>query len=224
MLVTFDPEVGQRFHYRYELTATLTSEITGAEPEVTTIDTELIVDQRVIARTREGVRMRINVTRSGGARSTVVAVVDRAGSLEGIELVQGVDAAVFGIGDPQGLVADPAEYLPDRPLRPGDRWTVNDGARRGHGRAERLGVDDGRAMLHVRTDTVEPLGNDASDERGRVRAGSRTTYDLTDGAVRTGRAWSHGVLEALVEPPNDVVAQPVKAKVRYDVLVSVVRL
>lgn len=220
--VSFDPEVGDVFRYRYELTATLTRELDGQEPAVTTIDTELTVHQRVMARTGDGARVRIDVERAGGARSTVVAVVDRAGSLEGIELVQGVDAAVFGIGDPQGLAADPAERLPDRPLGPGDRWTVEDGSRQGHARVERLGTEDDRAVIHVRTSTVEPLAQDTTD--GEVRAGSLTTYDLADGAVRTGRAWSHGVLEALVEPPDDVVADAVRATVRYDVTVRVVRL
>lgn len=219
----FQPEVGDRFRYRYELTATLTREIEGSEPEVTTVDTELLVDQEVIARTPSGARVKGEVRRDGGARSTVVAVVDQAGSLEGIELVQGFDAEVFGVGDPQGLVADPAERLPDHPLAAGDRWTIEDGARRGEGRIVRFGVEDDRDVVHVHTSTDEPLGTVDGDE-GRVRAGSRTVLDVGDGAVRTGRSWSHGVLEGSITPPEDVAGEPVRAVVRYDVEVRVTRL
>ena len=176
----------------------------------------------MIARTPEGARRTVEVRRDGGARSTVVAVVARAGSLDGIELVQGFDATVFGIGDPQGLVADPAERLPDRPLAAGDRWTIVDGARRGSGRVARFGVEEDHDVVHVHTTTLESL--DAADgDEGQVHAGSRTVFDLHDGAVRASRSWSHGVLEALVDPPSGAIGQPVRATVRYDVEVLVTR-
>jgi hypothetical protein len=220
--VEFSPEQGDHFRYRYQVTATLTRSVDGREPEVQTVDTELTADQRVLGRTGDGIRVEVEVTREGGSRSTVVALVDRAGSLEGIELVEGLDAGVFGIGDDDGLVTDPAEGLPPGRLRPGDRWSIADGNRRGHGRLERLGVDDGRDVALVRTSTSEPV--DADGGRGEVRAGSLTSYDLDDGAVRSGRSWSHGRLELQLEPPSNVVAEPMQATVTYDVEVTVVRI
>lgn len=150
-----------------------------------------------------------------------MAIVDRAGSLQGIELVQGLDAGVFGIGEGDGLVTDPAEGLPDRRLRTGDRWTLRDGNRRGHGRLERLGIEHDHDVAIVRTSSTEPVK--AKGGGGIVTAGSLTSYDLDDGAVRSSRSWSHGRLEVEVDPPTNVVADPVQAKVTYDVEIRVTR-
>jgi hypothetical protein len=220
--VEFAPERGDHFRYRYEVQATLTRSVDGRAPEEQVVDTELTADQVVLGRSGDGTRVEIEVTRAGGARSTVVAVVDRAGSLEGIELVQGLHADVFGIGDDDGLVTDPGEGLPDRRLRPGDRWTLADGERRGHGRLERLGVADGHDVAVVRTSTTEPVEADGGE--GVVTAGSLTSYDLDDGAVRSGRSWSHGRLDVQLDPPTGIEAKPLRATVTYDVEIRVVRV
>jgi hypothetical protein len=220
--VEFSPERGDHFRYRYEVQATLTRSVDGREPEVQVVDTELTADQRVLGRRGDGTRIRIEVTREGGARSTVIAVVDRAGSLEGVELVQGLHADVFGIGEGDGLVTDPGEGLPEGRLRPGDRWTLADGQRRGHGRLERLGVEDDHDVAVVRTSTTEPVTTESG--HGLVTAGSRTSYDIDDGAVRSGRSWSHGHLDVQLQPPSNVVAEPVPATVTYDVEVTVERI
>jgi hypothetical protein len=219
--IEFAPRRGDQFDYRYTVRATLTREVDGGEPEVQTVDTVLLAHQEVLGRRGRGTRIEIDLTRDGGARSTVVAIVDRAGSLEGIELVQGLDAEVFGIGGAGGFVTDPVDGLPDRPIRPGHRWSISDGTRRGTGELVRLGVEDGRDVAVVRTSTDEPLEIEGGD--GRIRAGSRTSYDLVDGAVRSSRSWSHGVVDAEVEPPPDVAAEPVQARIRYDVEVEVER-
>jgi hypothetical protein len=223
----FSPRIGEHYRYRYEVTARLTRSVDGREPVATTVDTELLVDQEVLGRTRGGTRVRIHLTREGGADSTVVAVVDRAGSLAGVELVEGLDAAVFGIGDPSGLAPDPSEGLPGGSLAPGDRWSIDDGNRAGHGRLERLAVVDGHDVAWVRTEVVEALdgagSSRAADTTGTIRTGSRTSYDIGDGAVRQGRSWSHGRLEAQVRPPADVDAPPVRATISYDVEIRVTR-
>src|SRR5690606_35037298 len=147
------PRPGDQFDYRYTVRATLTREIDGGEPEVQTVDTVLLAHQEVLGRRGRGTRIEIDLTRDGGARSTVVAIVDRAGSLEGLELVQGLDAEVFALGHGGGFVPDPADGSPDRPLRPGERWSISDGRRLGTGELVRLGVEDGRDVAVVRTPT-----------------------------------------------------------------------
>jgi len=227
--VGFSPEIGDRYEYHYEIDATITRQLEGAEPEVIELDTELTAEQEVRATTRSGARIRVTLTREGGAPRTAVVLVDRAGSLRGVELIEGLAASVFGIADAQALVPTHLDGPPDGPLEPGDRWTIDDGARHGHGRLVRLGVVDDEDVAVVRTSITEELdesltaGASDSDVTGTLRAGSTTSYDLGDGAIRRSRSWSEGELDVLVAPPPGVDAEPVGGTISFDVVVRVTR-
>lgn len=226
--VAFAPEVGDRYAYRYEIEATITRAIEGEEPEVTRVDTELLARQEVRARTPRGARIRLELTREGGTTRTAVALVDRAGSLEGVELVEGLEAEVLGAAD--SIVPTQLPGPPDRPLAPGDRWSSDDDDLRSDGRLERLGVIDGRDVAVVRTTATEDLarsgraGSSATEVTGRVRAGATTSYDLADGAIRRSSSWSRGQVEARFAPPRGVVAEPVRATIDFEVRVRVTRV
>ena len=227
--VAFTAEAGARYEYRYEIDATVTRALEGQDAEVVEIDTELSAVQQVQARTATGARIELELARDGGVPRTAVVLVDRAGSLEGVELVDDLDAAVFGVaGD--SIVPTHLDGPPDRPLAPGDRWTVSDGARRGTGRLDRLGVIDGEEVAVVTTSATEELrrsltaGDSATRVQGTLRSGSTTSYDLGDGAVRRSRSWSRGELRAELAPPAGVDADPVRATIRYEVAVRVTRV
>jgi hypothetical protein len=226
--VAYAPTVGDTYDYRYEIEATVTRTLEGQEPEVMRIDTELAAHQLVRAVTEEGARIRLQLTRDGGATRTAVAIVDRAGTLEGVELVEGLAAAVSGLAEEGSLVPTLAGP-PDRPLAPGDRWEVRQGRRADHGRLERLGVIDGSDVAVVRTTATEDLarsvqtGASATEVTGRVRSGATTSYDLDDGAIRRSRSWSRGEIDAEIAPPAGVRAEPVHATVRFEVSVRVSR-
>ena len=228
--VAYDPAVGDRYEYRYEIDATVTRAVDGGPEEVLAVDTELLAKQLVQARTRAGARIRLELTREGGAPRTAVVLVDRAGSLEGVELVDDLDAAVFGVAGADTLVPTHLGGPPDRPLAPGDRWTVSDGPRHGTGRLVRLGVVDGADIAVVRTEVAEDLtrslqaGGSATRVRGTLHSGGVTAYDLDDGAIRRSRTWSRGELQAELRPPPGVDAEPVQATIGYDVSVRVTRL
>ena len=228
--VAYDPEVGDRYEYRYEIDATVTRAVEGEAPEVVEVDTVLTAEQLVQARTSSGARIRLELTREGGVPRSAVVLVDRAGSLEGVELVDDLDAAVFGVAGGDSLVPTHLGAPPDRPLAPGDRWTVADGPRHGRGRLERLGVIDDAKVAVVRTWTTEDVERSvrAADSRTRVRgtlrSGGVTSYDLDDGAIRRSRTWSRGELRAELAPPPGVDAEPVQATIGYDVAVRVTRL
>ena len=225
--VAFAPQVGDRYAYRYEIEATITRAIEGEEPEVIHVDTELVARQEVRARTSRGARIRLELTREGGTTRTAVALVDRAGSLEGVELVEGLGAEVLGAAD--SIVPTHLPGPPDRPLAPGDRWSGDDGDLHSHGRLERLGVIDGRDVAVVRTTATEDLarsvraGASATEVTGRVRSGATTSYDLLDGATRRSRSWSRGEVQARFAPPRGVVADPVRATIEFEVTVRVTR-
>jgi hypothetical protein len=156
-----------------------------------------------------------------------VAIVDRAGSLEGVELVEGLGAAVLGVADDAIVPTLPGP--PDRPLAPGDRWSISSARRSGEGRLARLGVVDGSDVAVVRTTATEDLagavraGASATRVRGRVRSGATVSYDLDGGAVRRSRSWSRGEVRAELQPPEGVDAEPVRATISYEVTVEVAR-
>jgi hypothetical protein len=226
--VAFAPSVGDRYAYRYEIEATITRAIEGEDPEVLHVDTELVARQEVRARTGRGTRIRLELTREGGTTRTAVALVDRAGSLAGVELVEGLGADVLGAAD--SIVPTHLPGPPDRPLAPGDRWSSDEGDLRSEGRLERLGVIDGSDVAVVRTTATEDLarsvqaGSSATEVTGRVRSGATTSYDLADGATRRSRSWSRGKVEAQFAPPRGVVADPVLATIDFDVTVRVTRI
>jgi hypothetical protein len=57
-----------------------------------------------------------------------------------------------------------------------------------------------------------------------VRSSSTTSYDLADGAVRRSRTSSHADVQARIEPPAGVEAEPVLASIAFDVTVEVTRI
>lgn len=228
--VAYAPEVGDRYEYRYEISARVTRTLEGEAPQHLDVDTVLLAEQRVEALTDDGARVELELTRDGGLPRTAVVLLDRAGSLEGVELVDDLDPDVFGVAGTDALVATHLDGPPDRPLAPGERWTLSDGPRHGTGTLERLGVIDGEDVAVVRTEATEDLsrsvraGGTTSRVAGTLRSGARTAYDLDDGALRRSRSWSHGRLRALLAPPPGVDADPVPAAITYDVEVEVTRL
>jgi hypothetical protein len=67
-------------------------------------------------------------------------------------------------------------------------------------------------------------GASATEVSGRVRSGATTSYDLADGAIRRSRSWSRGQIDAELQPPDGVIAEPVHATIGYEVTVRVTRI
>jgi hypothetical protein len=226
--VAFTAAVDAVYDYRYEIVGTVTRTVEDQPPEVTRLDTRLEAEQRVVERTPEGARIRLQLAREGGVARTAIVLVDRAGSLEGVELVQDLDAEVFGVATNDALVPTHLGGPPDRPLAPGDTWDLED-QRDGSGRLERLGVVDGVDVAVVRIHATDELtrtvrvGEGRARVSGTLRSGARTSYDLTDGAIRRSRSWSRGTFEVVLLPPRGVLADPVPATIEYDVSVRVTR-
>jgi hypothetical protein len=226
--VDFSPAVGDRYSYRYEIEATITRRVEGADPKVVHVDTVLVAQQQVQALTQHGARIRLVLTREQGAPRTATVLVDRVGSLEGIELVDDLEGAGLGVGD-TGVVPTQVAGPPDRPLAPGDEWSIDEAAQHGTGRLTRLGVIDGADVAVVRTTVTEDIdeageaGGSGTLVTGALHSTNSTSYDLADGAVRRSRSRSHGTLQAVLAPPPGVAAEAVHATIGYDVTVRVVR-
>jgi hypothetical protein len=227
--VGFTPAIGDRYSYRYEIHATITREVQGQLPEVVHLDTELSARQEVRAITKGGARIRLVLTRDGGVPRTAVVLVDRAGSLEGIELVEGLDAEAFGVAGDDTLGPTHLTGPPNRPLAPGDRWTIREATRHGSGRLDRLGVVDGEDVAVVATSITDDVdeagraGTSTTHVTGALRTTATTSYDLRGGAIRRSRSHSRGRLDARLAPPAGVTAKAVHATIGYDVTVRVTR-
>lgn len=224
-----DPEVGDRARYRYEIDATITRSLAGSKPTITEVSTTLVADQRVVALTSEGVEADVTLHREGAKTRTARVVLDRDGAIRGIELVAGVSPDGLGLAQ-LGSLLPPTIAPPARRLRPGDRWTITEGTLSGGGRLLRLGVVDGADVAVVRTALSESIADDVSSEASAARltgelSSTRTTsYDLSDGSARRSVARSRGTVQALIEPPAGIDAQPVRGTISYDISVRSTRI
>lgn len=225
----FDPEPGSTYQYRYEIEATVIRTVVGGEPEVTEVATTITSEQEIREIGDEGVIAEVTLTSDGSAPRTSTVQLDRAGSLQAIQEVQGLPAESVGLTS-EAIFGTAAGEPPAEGLAVGERWSIEDGPLSGEGRLDRLGVIDDQDVAVVTTDLVEAVadvvavaGSEASLD-GEVVTASSTTFDLRDGAVR--EAWTHtsGTVDARIAPPTGTDAAPVEAVITVELRVRTTRL
>ena len=225
----FEPTVGASYRYRYEVDATITRTVEGEDPRTTELTVTLETTQKVVEITDDGALLEVTLTSSSSPEpSTATVLVDRAGSLQAIQQIDGLPASTTGLST-DALLAAAATRTPDRPLAVGDRWEIRDGTITGDGRLDRLGVLDGDSAAVVEIDLLEVLN--ATEETagsevvldGDLRTSATTAFDLADGSVREGRTRSHGDVDVLIAAPVGVTAPAVAARVTYELRVTTTR-
>ncbi len=225
--LAFRPQAGDRYEYRYEIEATITQALDGGRPTVTEIATTLETMQRVLEVSPGSVRAEITVRRDGGAPRRNEVRLDRAGSLQGVDLIQGQRADVFGLGELSGVMA--TLPLPEEMLAPGDRWRLDEDPFVGEGRLVRLGVVDGDDVAVIATDATQSLDDTVPTQAttaaltGQLRARGTTAYSLRDGSLRRSTTRARGAVVARIEPPPGVSAAPVVGDITYDIRIRVTR-
>jgi hypothetical protein len=225
----FEPEPGATYRYRYEIEADVTRQVEGEEPRTTHVQMTFESEQTVVEEAEGGTLMEVTLTTAGAPPRTARVVIDRAGSLEAFQEVDGLPADAVGL--PTGaLLASAATEPPDRPLSIGDDWDVNEGTVSGDGHLDRLGVLDGEpaavveaTIIEVLAETTERLGS-AVELDGDLRSVTTTAFDVGDGSVRRSLTDSEGTVDVLVSPPADVQAAAVAALVTYELEVTTTRL
>jgi hypothetical protein len=180
--------------------------------------------------TEDGALLEVTLTSSSSSvPSTATVQVDRAGSLQAIQQVDGLPAATAGLST-DALLAAAATQTPDRGLAVGDRWGIREGTITGDGRLDRLRVidDDPAAVVEISLleafNATEETGGSEVVLDGDLRTSATTAFDLDDGSVREGHTSSAGVVDVLVAAPVGVVAPAVDALVTYELRVTTRRV
>lgn len=229
--IRFDPDVGDRYSFRSQISTEVEREIDG-ERTVESARSELEATESVIAVDDDTVTVEVTLDRDTAPSRSYEVRFDRADKLTAIDLIEGVPAEALGLDLATDLPTDVASP-PDGPLEPGDTWVIErtftvEGREEpsvvtGTGRVDALGVEDGHEVAVVVVDLRVPVHSVVDTAAGRVTivgvqtSRSRTTYDLADGAARGDRTDIDGDLDVVVEPPAGVVAPPVPGRIRYRV-------
>jgi hypothetical protein len=143
-----------------------------------------------------------------------------------VESVEGIPAEALGSLGLSEIFPVAAGAPPDRPLRPGDHWAIDDRVQlagmdaparlTGSGHLVQLAVVDGHKTATVTSATTLPLTSTSTTSDGiQTLTGTQTTtitvvYDLADGSVRHSNAVTVGHFDVLLGPPAGQPGSPIK--------------
>ena len=181
--------------------------------------------ERVLSVANGVARVEVALDAPGSGSRTYVMQFDRAAQLTKVESVEGIPTAALGNLGLTEIFPAAAGAPPDRPLRPGDHWAIDDEVQleqpgapadlTGTGQLVELGVIDGRRTATVRSTTTLPVRTTTSTATSRqLLEGTQTTevvviYDVDDGAVGSVVATTTGTYTLTVSPPTGSRDQPV---------------
>ena len=219
----FHPAVGAT--YSYTTTVDSATHTTLLASDVAPQHLTFASRERVLSLANGLARVEVVLDAQGSGTRTYVMQFDRAAQLTKVESVEGIPTGALGNLGITEIFPAAAGAPPDHPLRPGDRWTIDDNVQleqatapanlTGQGQLVELGVVDGRRTATVRTTTVLPVRTTStSATSSQVLDGVQTTqlivtYDLADGAVASVIATTTGRYTLTVSPPNGSRDQPV---------------
>jgi hypothetical protein len=238
--IVFHPKVGAVFDYRIHVvssTRTALPDRPKATPPSATAD--LSARQRVLDTTNGTSRVEVRLTRQGIGERTFVMRFDRAAQLTAVDSVEGIPTEALGALGLSEIFPASAGAPPDRPLRPGDRWTIDDHVQlagmdapaqlTGTGRLVELGVIDGHDTATVSSSTSLPLTSvTATSEGVQTLTGTQTTtitvvYDLDTGAVRQSTAATTGRFALTLAPPPGQSGTPLRGSLTVELQSEIAR-
>jgi hypothetical protein len=210
--IAFHPPVGACYRYQVTVHTVTVTHIGDRAPDRQIDDAVIESEDTVLSSGPAEARVRVRLRREGDVDRTFVVRLDRAAQLAGVETVEGLPSSVLGpTALPEILPGAPAAP-PDRPLAPGDRWTIDvpadaaggqPGGLQGVGRLVDLRLVNGRKVASTSAVTRIPVSD---SDRGVMRTGVATTQstalrDLADGAVERTSSQTHGDFDLVVSPP-----------------------
>ena len=224
--LTYRPAVGSKTVYRLKVSTSTTTKLEG---EATTHRNESFVlrSEQLVQSAAPGSETQVSVRLTGAGRDArdFQVRLDRGGQLASVETVGGVPASALGNLGISELLPSAAGALPSKPLRPGDRWRINQllrigGARAGRlvgfGRLASLGVSDGTKQAMVDTEVALPVDRTTAGEGGgtvhligAVRTTMHVTQRVIDGVVLAATAKSVGRYDVTLLPPTPEGGPPI---------------
>lgn len=231
--LTFRPDTGDRLAYETDVASTTATDVPCQPPSRRTDRTTLATTQEVLEVGDDGVLVEVVLSRPGIGARTFDVRFDRAAQLIAVEEVEGIPAAALGELGLSEVFPAAAGAPPDRPLAPGDRWTIDDDVTleaggeptqlRGGGRLVGLGVEDGRRVATVETTTTLPVSTSSSTADGTRRLDGEqvtdviATYDLDDGALVRASSVTTGTFELVLGPPPGGGGDPCEGTLEVEV-------
>lgn len=211
--LSFRPEEGMRYLYEIEVASATEVSIPGEPADRDEDRVVLRAEHEVLSRDREQTRVRVRLRARDADPRTFVVTLDRTARLTEVERVENLPASALGELGLSEIFPAAAGAPPDRALRPGERWEIDEhialpsgrkGQLRGYGRVAELRVVDGTKAAVVTTDVTVTVGRRA---RGRLagtqRTMSRSIHAIADGAVIEARARTVGDFTvAIAQPPG----------------------
>ena len=234
--LAYDPAPGTTTSYEVRVRTETVLDLEGRARSKRTQTAVLRVRQRVLPGER---RVEVRLERPGSPPRTFVARLDPSAHVSGIESVEGLPVAVLGDVGLAELVPAAAPVVPDRPLRPGERWTIDQPLRlpgsppsrlRGTGRLVELGVVDDVDTPTVRASTPLAVRRVTTITEGRVELDGRQVSDTTtrhvlaDGTVVSGRSTTVGTFAVSLAPPGGAAASALDGTLRVTVRSDVRRV
>jgi hypothetical protein len=215
--LTYRPRVGDRYTYRVEVHAEVTTTI-GDTPARRTVDDDVVVARhRVLDAGPEGSRVEVRLQGRGEPARTFVVRLDRGGHLAEVQRVEGLPASALGtLGLPEIFPAA-AGTPPDRLLSPGQRWRLDEPVAlpgearsrlRGDGRLVELDVVSGHDVARTASTFRLPVRRLSDETQGRLtlegeqQVTSRATTRVSDGSVQEVVTETNGQF-ALTLTPRD---------------------
>lgn len=230
--VDYRPAVGAVFRYELVVSSVTVTTLTGEQPERSVDEATLEATDTVLDSGPDGVRVRVDLRRSGSPDRSFVVRFDRAAQLSGVEAVEGLPPDVLGpLAFPELLPA--AVTAPPRePLSPGERWAIGadtklpDGSAvriEGTGRLEKVHTVDGVKLASIRAQTRLPLVSTTRVRGVTVSLDGVETTDSTasravsDGSVRAASALTKGDYRITLNGPAGESSAPLSGTMTVEV-------
>jgi hypothetical protein len=231
--IAYQPRPGATFAYAIHVVSSTTSAYPDrpiSQPPV--VPADITARHRVIDAQDGTARVEVQLAREGLGQRTFVMRFDRAAQLTAVESVEGIPAEALGSLGLSEIFPAAAGAPPDRPLRPGDHWVIDDQVQlagmdaparlTGRGHLVQLGVIDGHKTATVSSTTTLPLTSTSTTSDGvQTLVGTQTTtitvvYDLADGSVRHSTAETAGHFDVLLAPPSGRPGTPIKGTLEVE--------